>query len=89
MKFAATTQNFTFDLSQLVNMRISEEWGEVRARAQYSHDENQYLIHYKAADGCARDKWFAESVLTAVEHENHPGCAVYAGVELPADAQIN
>ena len=32
---------FKFELSQLVTMRISEEWGEVQARAQYANGENQ------------------------------------------------
>ncbi|MCV7752102.1 hypothetical protein ODQ97_03925 [Escherichia coli] len=44
---------FKFELSQLVEVRISDEWGEVKARAQYADGENQYLIHYKAADGRA------------------------------------
>lgn len=34
---------FKFELSQLVEMRISDEWGEVKARAQYADGENQYL----------------------------------------------
>ncbi|EFA4773053.1 hypothetical protein ACP3NP_004872, partial [Escherichia coli] len=44
---------FKFELSQLVEVRISDEWGEVKARAQYADGENQYLLHYKAADGRA------------------------------------
>ncbi|EKY5493141.1 hypothetical protein QF323_005387, partial [Escherichia coli] len=45
---------FKFELSQLVEVRISDEWGgEVRGSAQYAGSENQYLIHYKAADGRA------------------------------------
>lgn len=88
MKFAAEPRAFTFDLSQLVNMRISDEWGEVQARAQYAHSENQYLIHYKATDGCARTDWFAESVLDAVADEKHPGCPVYAATELPEGATV-
>ncbi|HGU6761699.1 TPA: hypothetical protein ACNACH_004128 [Escherichia coli] len=54
---------FKFELSQLVTMRISEEWGEVQARAQYANGENQYLIHYQAADGRATTEWFGESML--------------------------
>lgn len=34
---------FKFELSQLVEMRISDEWGEIKARAQYADGENQYL----------------------------------------------
>lgn len=88
MKNAETGNAFKFDLSQLVNMRISDEWGEVQARAEYAHSENQYLIYYKAADGCARIDWFGESTLDAVEDERHPGCPVYAGIELPEGAVV-
>lgn len=65
---------FKFELSQLVEMRISDEWGEIKARAQYADGENQYLIHYKAADGRATTEWFGESMLEATEDKRHPGC---------------
>ncbi len=39
-------KDFKFCLGQLVNLRISDEWGEVQARAQYLNGENQYLVHY-------------------------------------------
>ncbi|EIJ8338341.1 hypothetical protein LJO81_003074 [Salmonella enterica] len=74
---------FKFSLGQLVNLRISDEWGEVQARAQYLNGENQYLVHYQAADKCATERWYSESQLMAVEDECHPGCPVFAGVELP------
>ncbi|EFM6596142.1 hypothetical protein GP664_23355 [Escherichia coli] len=65
----------------LVEMRISDEWGEVKARAQY-------LIHYKAADGRATTEWFGESMLEATEDDRHPGCPVFAGMELPEGAVV-
>ncbi|HAW0457861.1 TPA: hypothetical protein JLJ37_002410 [Escherichia coli] len=77
---------FKFELSQLVEMRISDEWGEVKARAQYADGENQYLIHYKAADGRATKEWFGESMLEATEDDRHPGCPVFAGMKLPEGA---
>ena len=86
MKIAAEPQKFKFELSQLVNMRVSNECGWVQARAQYAHSENQYLIHYRAADGCARTNWYSQSVLDAVEDESHPGCQVHAAFELPERA---
>ncbi|HAX5209018.1 TPA: hypothetical protein JZG45_003868 [Escherichia coli] len=58
---------FEFDLSQVVVICISHEWGEVKARAQYADGENQYLIHYQAADGRATTEWFGESMLEAAE----------------------
>lgn len=79
---------FKFELSQLVEMRISDEWGEIKARAQYADGENQYLIHYKAADGRATTEWFGESMLEATEDERHPGCPVFAGIDLPEGAVL-
>lgn len=79
---------FKFELSQLVEMRISDEWGEVKARAQYANGENQYLIHYKAADGRATTEWFGESMLEATEDDRHPGCPVFAGMKLPEGAVV-
>lgn len=58
---------FKFLLSQLVTLRVSEECGEVKARAQYAGGENQYLIHYKAADGRATTEWFGESMLVSAD----------------------
>lgn len=69
-------------------MRISDEWGEVKARAQYADGENQYLIHYKAADGRATTEWFGESMLEATEDDRHPGCPVFAGMKLPEGAVV-
>ncbi|WP_249540662.1 hypothetical protein [Escherichia coli] len=79
---------FKFELSQLVTMRISEEWGEVQARAQYANGENQYLIHYQAADGRATTEWFGESMLIAMEDDRYPGCPVFACVDLPEGAVL-
>lgn len=83
MEIAAKEQEFKFGLSQLVALNISDEFGEVAARAQYAHEQNQYFIHYKAADGCARTTWFAEHQLSAVEDDRYPGCPVYGARELP------
>lgn len=52
---------FKFSLGQLVNLRISDEWGEVQSRAQYLNGEAQYLVHYQAADKCATERWYSES----------------------------
>lgn len=79
---------FKFELSQLETMRISEEWGEVQARAQYANGENQYLIHYQAADGRATTEWFGESMLIAMEDDRYPGCPVFACVDLPEGAVL-
>lgn len=79
---------FKFELSQLVESRVSDEWGHVKARAEYATAENSYLVHYKAADGRAVSAWFDESDLDAVEDDDHPGCPVYAVVDLPEGAVV-
>lgn len=48
----------------MVTVTISEEEGHIKARAEYTHGPNQYLIHYRAADGRAVDAWFEEGELS-------------------------
>ncbi|EBG6403346.1 hypothetical protein NAE78_000981 [Salmonella enterica] len=81
-----TPPDFAFDLDQLVEIRLSEEWGQVRARAQYARSENQYLIHYQAADNCARSEWFGESLLDALHDDRYPQAPIFAPVPLPEGA---
>lgn len=81
-------KDFKFHLSQLVNLRISDEWGEVQARAQYLNGENQYLVHYQAADKCATERWYSESQLVAVEDDRSPGMPVFGCVDLPEGAVV-
>lgn len=81
-------KDFKFNLGQLVNLRISDEWGEVQACAQYLNGENQYLVHYQAADKCATERWYSESQLEAVEDERHPGWPVFGCRELPEGAVV-
>lgn len=83
IKFAAEVIPFKFDLSQMIDINASDEFGEVRARSQHVDGENQYLIHYKSATGCVSTLWFAESMLTALECNEHPGCPVYGAMPLP------
>ncbi len=52
--------SFKHELGQVVTVSISEEEGHIKARAEYTHGPNQYLIHYRAADGRAVDAWFEE-----------------------------
>lgn len=79
---------FKFEITQLVKSRVSDEFGEVKGRAEYSTHENSYFVHYKAADGRAVSAWFDESDLDAVQCEEHPDCPVYAVTELPASAVV-
>jgi len=79
---------FNFGINQLVESRVSDEFGEVKGRAEYSAHENSYFLHYKAADGRAMSAWFDESDLDAVEDDSHPGCPVYAAIDLPEGAVV-
>ncbi|HAF2130918.1 TPA: hypothetical protein G9F27_005249 [Salmonella enterica] len=88
VKFARTAPDFVFELDQLVDICISDEWGQVKARAQYASGENQYLIHYQAADKCARSAWFGESELDAACDDRYPGRPVFAAVELPEGTKV-
>lgn len=58
---------FKYELNQAVRVAISGEDGYVKARAEYATFANQYLLHYRAADGRAVDSWFDESELTTVQ----------------------
>lgn len=81
-------KDFKFCLGQLVNLRISDEFGEVQARSQHVTGENQYFIYYQAADNCATERWFSESQLTTVEDDRSPGMPVFGCVELPEGATV-
>ncbi|MDC9614901.1 hypothetical protein PSI19_13725 [Xenorhabdus khoisanae] len=60
---------FKHDLGQSVQVTISGEKGHIKARAEYTHGVNQYLIHYLAADGWAVDAWFEEGELSSTENK--------------------
>lgn len=77
-----TAQSFKYCLGQLVNIRISDEWGEIQARSQHVNGRNQYYIHYQSANGCATDRWFSESQLSAVKNDLTPGMPVFSCVDL-------
>ena len=81
-------KDFKFCLGQLVNLRISDEFGEVQARSQHVTGENQYYIYYEAAGNCATERWFSESQLTAVEDDRSPGMPVFGCVGLPEGATV-
>lgn len=81
-------KDFKFCLGQLVNLRISDEFGEVQARSQHVKGENQYFIYYQAANKCATERWYSESQLVAVEDDRSPGMPVFGCVELPEGAAV-
>ena len=69
---------FKLDLNQFVELSISGEMGHIKSRAESINHCNQYLVHYKAADGRAVENWFDEDDVTAVEDDDHPGAPIYA-----------
>lgn len=54
---------FKFPLGLKVKVCASGEIGHIKGTAAFSDSCNQYLVHYKAADGRAVDGWFNESEL--------------------------
>ncbi|HBX6134742.1 hypothetical protein LVT74_25675 [Klebsiella pneumoniae] len=56
--------SFKHERGQVVTVTISEEEGHIKARAEYTHGPNQYLIHYRSADGRAVDARFEEGELS-------------------------
>jgi hypothetical protein len=60
-------RSFLFNLNQKVRLIDSQEHGTVVGRAEYSSDENRYLIRYKAGDGRLTEVWWNESAIADSE----------------------
>jgi hypothetical protein len=58
-------KTFNHDLGAQVRMIQSEEQGRVIGRAEFDHSEPTYLVRYRAADGCQRESWWAQSAVAA------------------------
>jgi hypothetical protein len=52
-----------FDLDAAVVVSCSGEAGDVIARSQHLHTEDQYLVRYRANDGRAVEAWWGQSAL--------------------------
>jgi hypothetical protein len=57
---------FKFELKQPVTIQSSGEQGVVKSRVEHVDQKNQYLVHYKAADGRAVEAYWFESDLKAI-----------------------
>ncbi|HGJ5876709.1 MAG TPA: hypothetical protein ACHBX0_10395 [Arsenophonus sp.] len=55
---------FKHELGQVVKITISGEEGHIKGRAEYANMNNQYFVHYLAADGRGIDGWFDEGELS-------------------------
>ncbi|WP_445496668.1 hypothetical protein [Photorhabdus sp. SF281] len=60
---------FRYNLKQAVKINISGEVGEIKGRAEYINNLNDYLISYRASNGCASEKWFDESEISSADEE--------------------
>lgn len=56
---------FKFDLTQVVRIEASEEFGTVIARSESTVAEPQYLVRYKNGMGVAVESWWGQSALIA------------------------
>ncbi|KNC93755.1 hypothetical protein [Trabulsiella odontotermitis] len=60
---------FKHELSQAIQVTVSGETGHVKGRAEYTTMNNQYYIHYLAADGRGADGWFGEDELSPAKED--------------------
>ena len=51
-------KEFEFYLEDQVKIIISGEVGTIKGKVAYSQSENQFLVKYKDANGCAVSGWF-------------------------------
>lgn len=45
-------------LNDAVQLKVSGEKGVVIGCCEYTFSENQYFVHYKDGNGCAKTEWF-------------------------------
>ncbi|KER03384.1 hypothetical protein QPK14_20160 [Photorhabdus temperata subsp. temperata] len=60
---------FRYNLKQAVKINISGEVGEIKGRAEYINNLNDYLVIYRASDGRAAEAWFDESEISSADEE--------------------
>jgi len=60
---------FRYSLNQFMEISMSGEVGYIKARAESLNHCNQYLLHYKSADGLIRECWFDEDEISNIEQE--------------------
>lgn len=82
-KVSREVSPFIFELGDEVKLMVSDERGTIVARAQQPN-MTSYLVHYKAATGCATSGWFDEGYLQLDCAED----CVLCGADLPTDAEI-
>lgn len=78
-------ESFLFELGEEVEIAISGERGRVVARAEYEGSSPSYLVHYKAANGCATNGWFSSEVLDPVFANEDDVSALPTDAEIPLE----
>ena len=58
--------SFKYDLNQSVQIKISGEQGQIKARAEYTSSEPMYWLEYKSTTGTVKQEWFYEGSLTNI-----------------------
>lgn len=56
---------FKYELGQTVQMKFSDEEGEVIGRAEYKNGLNQYSVVYRSGNGSQTTTWWDEDLITA------------------------
>lgn len=56
---------FRYGIKQVVKLNESDETGTIIARAEYANSNDQYLIRYRAGDGCQTEAWWSEDAIRA------------------------
>ncbi|MEA5217008.1 hypothetical protein [Enterobacter cloacae] len=69
--------SFRYALSQYMEISVSGESGHIKSRTESISHCNQYLLHYLAADGQIKERWFDEDDLAVVEEERSPDEPLY------------
>lgn len=64
-RISAPKTIYAFELRQRVKLSESNEEGVVIGRGEYTFMPPQYLVRYRAGDGCQHECWWTEEALVA------------------------
>ncbi|MCW7764715.1 hypothetical protein [Photorhabdus luminescens] len=60
---------FRYNLNQAIKINIRIEVGGGKGRAEYINHINNYLISYRASNGCAAEGWFDEDEISSADED--------------------
>ena len=64
-RISAPKPIYAFDMRQRVKLSESKEEGVIIGRGEYTFMPPQYLVRYRAGDGCQHECWWTEEALAA------------------------